>query len=259
MTQWAEGRVINLRQWTEELYSLQVKADIAPFIAGQFTRIAKDIDGEIIARPYSFVNAPDDPVLEFYFITVPKGPLTHELIHLQPGDTVLVAPRAAGFFILKELPDAERLWMLATGTAIGPFLSILGASEVWERYRNIVLVHSVRTARELTYQDTIRRLLERHPEQVADDPHGEPRGGRSRPRRPDHPGDRGRPAGNARRPVAGRGFITGHDLRQPGHGARHYASAGGARTQEEPAPGSRPHHQSNNTGRSNTAVARMAA
>jgi ferredoxin--NADP+ reductase len=166
MTQWAEGRVINLRQWTEELYSLQVKADIAPFIAGQFTRIAKDIDGEIIARPYSFVNAPADPVLEFYFITVPRGPLTHELIHLRPGDTVLVAPRAAGFFILKELPDAERLWMLATGTAIGPFLSILGASEVWERYRDIVLVHSVRTARELTYQDTIRRLLERHPERL---------------------------------------------------------------------------------------------
>lgn len=166
MTQWAEGRVINLRQWTEELYSLQAKAEIAPFIAGQFTRVAKDIDGEIIARPYSFVNAPDDPVLEFYFITVPKGPLTHELIHLRPGDTILVAPRAAGFFILKELPDAERLWMLATGTAIGPFLSILGASEVWERFRHIILVHSVRTARELTYQDTIRRLLERHPAQL---------------------------------------------------------------------------------------------
>jgi len=166
MTQWAEGHVINLRQWTEELYSLQVKADIAPFIAGQFTRIAKNFDGEIIARPYSFVNAPDDPVLEFYFITVPKGPLTHELIHLEPGDTILVAPRAAGFFILKELPDAERLWMLATGTAIGPFLSILGASEAWERFRDIVLVHSVRTARELTYQDTIRRLLERYPERL---------------------------------------------------------------------------------------------
>ena len=166
MTQWVEGSVVNLRQWTEELFSLQVRADIAPFIAGQFTRIALEIGGEIIARPYSFVNAPDNPVLEFYFITVPSGPLSHELIHLNPGAHILVAPRAAGYFTLKELPDAEHLWMLATGTAIGPFLSILGTDEVWERFRHIILVHSVRTARELTYQDTLGRFLEQHPEQL---------------------------------------------------------------------------------------------
>ena len=166
MTQWVEGSVVNLRQWTEELYSLQVRADIAPFIAGQFTRVAREIDGEIVARPYSFVNAPDNPLLEFYFITVPAGPLSHELIQLVPGDHILVAPRAAGFFILKELPDAESLWMLATGTAIGPFLSILGTAEVWERFRHIILVHSVRNARELTYRDTLADLLRRHPEQL---------------------------------------------------------------------------------------------
>jgi ferredoxin--NADP+ reductase len=166
MTRWVEGSVVNLRQWTEELYSLQVRADIAPFIAGQFTRIAREIGGEIIARPYSFVNAPDNPVLEFYFITVPAGPLSHELIHLRHGDSILVAPRAAGFFVLRELPDAECLWMLATGTAIGPFLSILGTREVWERFRKLILVHSVRTARELTYQDTIEALLVQHPDQL---------------------------------------------------------------------------------------------
>jgi ferredoxin/flavodoxin---NADP+ reductase len=166
MSRWVEGSVVELRQWTEELYSLKVRADIDPFIAGQFTRIAREIGGEIIARPYSFVNAPDNPVLEFYFITVPAGPLSHELIHLGPGDSILVAPRAAGFFILRELPDAESLWMLATGTAIGPFLSILGTREVWERFRNIILVHSVRTAQELTYQNTLRELLEQYPDQL---------------------------------------------------------------------------------------------
>jgi ferredoxin/flavodoxin---NADP+ reductase len=166
MSQWVEGTVVELRQWTDELYSLQVRADIAPFIAGQFTRVGREIDGEIIARPYSFVNAPANPVLEFYFITVPAGPLSHELIRLRPGDNILVSPRAAGFFILRELPDAESLWMLATGTAIGPFLSILGTPEVWERFRRVVLVHSVRTARELTYRDTLEGLLQRHPEQL---------------------------------------------------------------------------------------------
>jgi ferredoxin--NADP+ reductase len=166
MSHWVKGDVVELRQWTEELYSLRVRADIAPFIAGQFTRVAREIGGQIIARPYSFVNAPDHPVLEFYFITVPAGPLSHELIRLGPGDEILVAPRAAGFFVLRELPDAECLWMLATGTAIGPFLSILGTGEVWTRFRHVVLVHSVRTAPELTYRDTLDALLEQHPAQL---------------------------------------------------------------------------------------------
>ena len=64
----------------------QVEADIAPFRAGQFTRLALEIDGEMVARPYSFVNGPDNPLHEFYFITVPDGPLTRELVRLQPGD-----------------------------------------------------------------------------------------------------------------------------------------------------------------------------
>lgn len=167
MSKWVDGTVVNLRQWTDRLYSLQVEADIPPFKAGQFTRVALDIDGERVARPYSFVNAPDNPLLEFYFITVPDGPLTRELIRLTPGDTVYVAPRGAGFLVLSELQDANCLWLLSTGTAIGPFLSILGDGEVWGRYRNVMLVHSVRTREELTYRDTIGQLLEQHADQLA--------------------------------------------------------------------------------------------
>jgi len=166
MSQWVDGTVVSIRQWTEHLYSLQVEADIPPFKAGQFTRVALDIDGERVARPYSFVNPPDNPLLEFYFITVPDGPLTRELTRLAPGDTVYVSPRGAGFLVLSELPDADCLWLLSTGTAIGPFLSILGDSEVWERYRNVVLVHSVRTREELTYRDTIEQLLGQHTGQL---------------------------------------------------------------------------------------------
>jgi len=164
VSKWVEGTVVRLRQWTAEHYSLQIAADIDPFTAGQFTRIAMDFDGERVARPYSFINAPDNPLLEFYFIIVPDGPLTHHLINLKPGDPIYIARRSAGFFTLDELPDAEFLWMLSTGTAIGPFLSILAAGEVWQRFKKIVLVHAVRTIEELTYQDTIEALLKQHPE-----------------------------------------------------------------------------------------------
>ena len=166
MSKWIEGKVVNLHQWTNELYSVQVEADIAPFTAGQFTRLALEIDGEMVARPYSFVNAPNNPVHEFYFIVVPDGPLTHELVKLQAGDPLFLAPKGAGFFILSEVLDADYLWMLSTGTAIGPFLSMLSTDEVWQQYDKIVLVHAVRTIVELAYQDEIERLLAQHPDQL---------------------------------------------------------------------------------------------
>lgn len=166
MNTWIEGKVVKRRQWTDLLHSIQIEADIAPFTAGQFTRLALEIDGEIVARPYSFVNGPDNPVHEFYYIIVPDGPLTHHLVDLKVGDSVYIAPRGAGFFVLGEVPDADYLWMLSTGTAIGPFLSILTTDEVWQRFKKVVLVHAVRTAVELTYQEEIRALLEQHPDQL---------------------------------------------------------------------------------------------
>ncbi|MBA3732423.1 MAG: ferredoxin--NADP(+) reductase, partial [Gammaproteobacteria bacterium] len=57
MSRWIEGRVIDNRRWTSQLYSLRIDAPVAPFKAGQFTRLGLDIDGERVGRPYSFVNA----------------------------------------------------------------------------------------------------------------------------------------------------------------------------------------------------------
>ena len=166
MTRWVEGRVHALRQWTDVLYSVQVEADIVPFTAGQFTRLALEITGEMVARPYSFVNGPDNPLYEFYFIIVPGGPLTPRLVKLQPGDPLFMAPKGAGFFVLDEVPAADTLWMLSTGTAIGPFLSILTTADAWAHYKNIVLVHAVRTVPELTYSEEIEALLAQHSGQL---------------------------------------------------------------------------------------------
>jgi ferredoxin--NADP+ reductase len=166
MAHWVSGEVAGLKRWTERHYSLQLHADIAPFRAGQFTRLALEIEGEMVGRPYSFINGPADPLHEFYFIVVPGGPLTARLIRLQPGDGIFVAPRAAGFFVLDEVPDADTLWMLSTGTALGPFLSILTTHELWQRYRQVVLVHAVRTADELTYRDRIQAALAAHAGQL---------------------------------------------------------------------------------------------
>ncbi len=165
MSKWVEGKVVGHTRWTETLYSLHVDAPIDPFKAGQFTRLALEIDGKLEPRPYSLVNAPDERPLEFYFITVPDGPLTNHLIALKPGEKILVSPKATGLMVIADLPEADNLWLLSTGTAVGPFLSILKTSEPWQRFKKIMLVHAVRSAAELSFKELIQGLSAEHPDQ----------------------------------------------------------------------------------------------
>jgi len=162
---WSEGRVVELHRWAERLYSLRVEADIEPFEAVQFGRLGWVVGDEVVGRPYSFVNAPDERPLDFYFIVIPDGILTPRLAALKPGDKVWVGRKGAGFFTLSQVPEGRHLWMLGTGTALGPFLSILKTPEPWQRFERIVLVHGVRTRAELAYQDTIEGFRREHPDQ----------------------------------------------------------------------------------------------
>lgn len=155
---WLEGRVIENRRWTHALFSLRVAGVRLSFAAGQFVRLALDIGAERIARPFSLVNAPDDPVLEFYGIVVPEGPLSPRLAQLAAGEALYVARNPAGFLVLSEVRDAETLWLVSTGTGIAPFLSILRTDTPWRRFRNVVLVHAVRFSQELTYREHIDAL-----------------------------------------------------------------------------------------------------
>ena len=160
---WLEAEVVENRHWTDALFSVKVRGPELKFEAGQFVRIALDVDGERVARPFSFVNAPGDPVLEFYGIVVPEGPLSPRLERLRAGERLYVAPNPAGFLVLSEIPDAQSLWLMATGTGIAPFLSMLRTEEPWKRFRDVVLVHAVRHAKELVYQDLIGELRAARP------------------------------------------------------------------------------------------------
>ena len=163
MAQWTEGRVVERVDWSGRLHSLRIEANIEPFRAGQFTKLGLDINGEIVGRPYSIVSAPGDPFLEFYFSTVPEGPLSPRLSALKAGDAVQVAPKPNGFLVLDEVPPSIHLWLVSTGTGLGPFLSILQTAEPWQRFQRVVLVHAARTADELTYRRAIARIAEAEP------------------------------------------------------------------------------------------------
>ena len=162
MADWVTGKVTKVEFWTDSLFSLTVHAPVRPFTAGQFAKLGLEIDGERVQRAYSYVNAPSSPDLEFYLVTVPEGKLSPHLAALKPGDEVQIVSEAAGFFVLEEVPDCETLWMLATGTALGPYLSILQEGKDLERFKHLVLVHAVRYAADLSYLPLMLQLQQRY-------------------------------------------------------------------------------------------------
>jgi len=159
---WVQGEVVSVKHWTESLYSIKIRAPKVKFIAGQYTKISLNIDNKEVARPYSFVNSPNEPFLEIYSVSVPNGPLSTALQKLKKGDLLNINQNVNGFLILNEIPKVKNIWMLATGTGIGPYLSILKTEDSWKNFEKVILVHAVRYNKELTYKETIKNLEEKY-------------------------------------------------------------------------------------------------
>ncbi|WP_223500313.1 ferredoxin--NADP reductase [Pseudomonas sp. BF-R-24] len=155
--------LLEVHPLTQSLFTLRATRDAGfRFRAGQFARLGvTKADGSTVWRAYSMVSSPFDEFLEFFSIVVPGGEFTSELSRLGVGDAFLVDRQAFGYLTLDRFVDGRDLWLLSTGTGIAPFLSILQDFEVWERFERIILVYSVREARELAYQELIAGLAKR--------------------------------------------------------------------------------------------------
>jgi len=162
MGEWLEATVTEKIRWNDGLFSLRFEAPLAPFKAGQFVRVGLDVDGERLARPYSLVNAPGETLHEIFFNVVPEGPLSPRLARLEAGDALFVHSSVTGTMTMERTPEHRHLWLFATGTALGPFLSMLKSDAPWQRAERVVLCHSVRSAADLAYADAMRELLDRH-------------------------------------------------------------------------------------------------
>lgn len=155
--------LLDVQPLTPNLFTLRVSRDAGfRFRSGQFARLGvSKADGSVVWRAYSMVSAPHDEFLDFFSIVVPDGEFTSELSRLDAGDTLLIDRQAFGFLTLDRFVGGRDLWLLATGTGIAPFMSILQDFEAWERFESIKLVYSVREAKELAYLDEIAALEQR--------------------------------------------------------------------------------------------------
>lgn len=160
---WTSERITTVQRWAPHQWSLRIArpADFR-FQPGHYAKLGLALpDGQEVWRPYSIVSAPTEDELEFLLTLVPGGALTPALDALGVGDEVRFEHLAMGFFIETQLAAGERLWMLATGSGLGPYVSMLRDGSALARHGQIVLVHSVRYANELAYADEFRALAER--------------------------------------------------------------------------------------------------
>ncbi|ATU44620.1 ferredoxin--NADP(+) reductase [Acinetobacter junii] len=156
-------KVLSVHRWAHNLFSFTMTRPAHfKFTAGQFARIGLMVNGELVVRAYSVVSSPFDENLEFFSIVVPDGAFTSNLQHLEIGDELYLDKTAYGYLTLAryQLPLAHDLWLLATGTGLAPFLSMLQDFETWTKYQDIHLIYSVRSTAELAYVDRIQEIAE---------------------------------------------------------------------------------------------------
>ncbi len=142
------------RDWAEGLSTLQFAAEFPPFDAGQWVNLALEVNGKVVRRAYSLASAPGAPP-EVFITRVPDGALSPHLFDLKPGNPLMMEGVARGFFTLKFVPEARDLWLLATGTGLGPFIAMLRTEEPWRRFQRIVVVHGVREHAHLAYREEL--------------------------------------------------------------------------------------------------------
>jgi ferredoxin--NADP+ reductase len=145
--------VTAVRHWTDRLFSFRVTRPASlRFRSGEFVMIGLLGDnGKPLLRAYSIASPSWDEELEFYSIKVPDGPLTSRLQHIQPGDEIILRPKPVGTLVLDALLPGKRLWFLATGTGIAPFASLMRDPETYEKYDQVIMMHTCRSSAELDY------------------------------------------------------------------------------------------------------------
>ena len=155
-----EEEVLTVHHWNDTLFSFTTTRDPGfRFENGQFIMIGMEINGKPLMRAYSIASANYEEHMEFFSIKVQDGPLTQHLQKIKPGDKLLMSKKPTGTLLVDALKPAKHLYLLATGTGLAPFMSVIKDPEVYERFDKIILVHGVRHVHDLAYREMFENEL----------------------------------------------------------------------------------------------------
>jgi ferredoxin--NADP+ reductase len=155
--------VLWVRPWTDRLFSFALTRPASfRFRSGEFVMVglpAAPGEKKPVLRAYSIASPSFAEELEFFSIAVPDGPLTSRLVHIQPGDPVLLGRKPTGTLVLDALKPGRRLFLIGTGTGLAPWLSVARDPDAYERFERVIVTHTVRNAADLAYRALFEREI----------------------------------------------------------------------------------------------------
>lgn len=165
------ARVASRRDLHDSLMVLRVSPDAgeAPrFEPGQFSNLGlfeaevgtPHPDGpRLVRRAFSIASAARERGhFEFYVQRVDNGAFTTRLWNLAPGDPLWLDPNVYGHFTLADVPADSDVTFVATGSGLGPFVSMLREYHGRGRWRSAAVIHSARVRADLGYHDELEAL-----------------------------------------------------------------------------------------------------
>jgi len=146
-----------------------------PFESGQFAVIALptkaprvDLSGEdekpmepekLIRRAYSIASSSKrGEFLEFFVKLVRSGALTPRLFALPVNGHLWLGPKAAGQFTLSSVAPGKNLVMVATGTGLAPYVSMIRTAYRCGEGPGFTVVHGARNSWDLGYRGEMEAL-----------------------------------------------------------------------------------------------------
>ncbi len=180
------------------LIILQVRADgweLPDFIPGQFTLLGlpgsapryrfsdpeetpPDPD-KLIRRAYSISSSSvEKEYVEFYITHVSSGALTPRLFALKVGDRVMLGKKFTGMFTLSDIPKDSNVVMIATGTGLAPYMSMIRTELEHGIERRIAVLHGAKHSWDLGYRSELTTMQRLCPNftyfPIVSDPQDEP-------------------------------------------------------------------------------------
>lgn len=156
---YSEQQITSKRQWSDNVFTFTTtRPEGFEFKNGQFVTLGLRPQEKLISRAYSIVSSNDDEQLEFLSIRIADGPLTSELSRVDEGNPIWINTKSTGSLTLDHVLPGRHLYLLATGTGLAPFVSLLRGAEVFNQFEKVILVHTVRKLKGLAYRDELEAI-----------------------------------------------------------------------------------------------------
>ncbi|MBN1253391.1 MAG: ferredoxin--NADP reductase [Bacteroidales bacterium] len=148
-----------------ELPDFEAGQFVALYLPGSATRSVDSTDefkesepDKLIKRAYSIASSSKNKeFIEFYITLVRSGSLTPRLFDLKIGDRIGMGSKFVGMFTLNEVPEDKNVILIATGTGVAPYMSML-RSDALSKNRKITVIHGASNSWDLGYRSELTLL-----------------------------------------------------------------------------------------------------